>query len=174
MIEIRMNLSNEAAGIATQKIPIKGTALEGTCIPDPDCKLTKYRTIDGSCNNMKNPLMGRSVTQLGRYQAPKYDDGNCFIFTSVVEIPKVFDDWYSWLHSFHLPGVWLARDTGMPNSRLARTLLAPDDNVFQKDTTNLVMQFGQFLDHDITHVPVFQLGIDTKFCFIFLQFFLIN
>ena len=47
-----MNLSNEAAGIATQKIPIKGTALEGTCIPDPDCKLTKYRTIDGSCNNL--------------------------------------------------------------------------------------------------------------------------
>jgi len=127
-----MNLSNEAAGIATQKIPIKGTALEGTCIPDPDCKLTKYRTIDGSCNNMKNPLMGRSVTQLGRYQAPKYDDG-----------------------------VWSARDTGMPNSRLARALLAPDDNVLQKDTTNLVMQFGQFLDHDITHVPVFQLANST-------------
>lgn len=75
-----MRLSNEAAGIATQKLSIKDTALGGTCIPDPVCRPSKYRTIDGSCNNLKSPVMGRSNTQLGRYLAPKYDDGIIFIF----------------------------------------------------------------------------------------------
>lgn len=55
-----------------------------------------------------------------------------------------------------LQGIWEARDIGMPNSRRVRTLLAPDHDRFQKETTMLLMQFGQFVDHDITHVPVFQ------------------
>ncbi len=70
-----MHLSNEAAGIATQTIPIKGTALEDTCQEEPVCPDLKYRTLDGSCNNLQSPNMGRSVTQLGRYLAPQYDDG---------------------------------------------------------------------------------------------------
>lgn len=53
-------------------------------------------------------------------------------------------------------GIWEARDTGMPNSRRVRAVLAPDLDHFQKETTMLLMQFGQFVDHDITHVPVFQ------------------
>ena len=47
----------------------------------------------------------------------------------------------------------------MPNSRLVRLILAPDHDRFQKETTMLLMQFGQFVDHDITHVPVFQFGM---------------
>jgi len=47
----------------------------------------------------------------------------------------------------------------MPNSRLVRAIMAHDADRWQKDTTMLLMQFGQFVDHDITHVPVFQLGI---------------
>lgn len=71
-----MRLGNNAAGVATQKLMVKDTALAGTCIPDPVCRPdAKYRTIDGSCNNLKSPLMGRSITQLGRYLAPNYDDG---------------------------------------------------------------------------------------------------
>ena len=44
----------------------------------------------------------------------------------------------------------------MPNSRRVRTVLAADHDNFQKETTLMLMQFGQFIDHDITHVPVFQ------------------
>ena len=76
--DFSMRLSNEAAGIATQKLSVKDTALVGTCIQDPVCRPSKYRMIDGSCNNLKSPLMGRSNTQLGRYVAPDYDDGNSF------------------------------------------------------------------------------------------------
>ncbi|XP_057375088.1 peroxidase-like [Daphnia carinata] len=124
-----LRLSNEAAGIATQTLSVKDTPLASTCIPDPTCRPSKYRTIDGSCNNVKSPLMGRSNTQLGRYLAPDYDDG-----------------------------VWESRDKGMPNSRTVRTVLAPDHDRMQKDVTLMLMQFGQFVDHDITHVPVFQLA----------------
>uniref|UniRef100_A0A0P5QUM0 Chorion peroxidase n=1 Tax=Daphnia magna TaxID=35525 RepID=A0A0P5QUM0_9CRUS len=124
-----LRLSNEAAGIATQTLSVKDTPLAGTCIPDPTCRPSKYRTIDGSCNNLKSPLMGRSNTQLGRYLAPDYDDG-----------------------------VWESRDKGMPNSRTVRTVLAPDHDRVQRDMTLMLMQFGQFIDHDITHVPVFQLA----------------
>lgn len=48
----------------------------------------------------------------------------------------------------------------MPNSRTVRTVLAPDHDRVQRDMTLMLMQFGQFIDHDITHVPVFQLGND--------------
>ena len=72
----RLKLSNPAAGVATQKLSVKDTALTGTCIKDPVCRpFAKFRSIDGSCNNLQSPLMGRSVTQLGRYLAPQYDDG---------------------------------------------------------------------------------------------------
>ena len=54
----------------------------------------------------------------------------------------------------------------MPNSRLVRAIMAQDSDRMQKDTTMLLMQFGQFVDHDITHVPVFQLG--TLFVFVSL------
>jgi peroxidase len=49
----------------------------------------------------------------------------------------------------------------MPNSRHVRTILAADHDNFQKETTLMLMQFGQFIDHDITHVPVFQFRKDV-------------
>ena len=60
-------------------------------------------------------------------------------------------------------GIWEARDIGMPNSRHVRTILAADHDNIQKETTLMLMQFGQFIDHDITHVPVFQFRKDVEF-----------
>lgn len=35
----------------------------------------KYRTIDGSCNNMQHPLWGKSFRAVHRFLPPDYGDG---------------------------------------------------------------------------------------------------
>ena len=35
----------------------------------------QYRTVDGSCNNLKYPLRGMSMTPLARFLPPQYADG---------------------------------------------------------------------------------------------------
>ena len=36
------------------------SVISDACIPLPTCTPSKYRLVDGSCNNLKKPLMGRS------------------------------------------------------------------------------------------------------------------
>ena len=56
------------------------TALIENCPPQPACDTkNKFRTPDGSCNNLKNPKYGMSATPLKRLMPSKYDDGMHFI-----------------------------------------------------------------------------------------------
>jgi peroxidase len=38
------------------------------------CYHSKYRTIDGSCNNLKNPTWGSSLSSFQRYLPPEYEN----------------------------------------------------------------------------------------------------
>ena len=46
---------------------------------EPDCSNmcfhTKYRTIDGTCNNLQKPLLGSSLTAFKRLLPPAYENG---------------------------------------------------------------------------------------------------
>lgn len=42
---------------------------------DDMCFHKKYRTIDGSCNNLRNPLWGSSLTSFRRVLPPVYENG---------------------------------------------------------------------------------------------------
>ncbi|XP_064611459.1 peroxinectin A-like isoform X2 [Liolophura sinensis] len=42
-------------------------------IPPPECEPSKYRSIDGTCNNMRNPLQGASFTPFVRDLDPVYE-----------------------------------------------------------------------------------------------------
>jgi hypothetical protein len=43
--------------------------------PIAPCIKGKYRTYDGSCNNLANPRLGVANTPYGRLLTPKYSDG---------------------------------------------------------------------------------------------------
>jgi hypothetical protein len=59
-----------------QKYSLYNTPLSQHCPKVPVCKInSKYRTIDGSCNNLDYPLWGKSLTQFTRLVPPAYADG---------------------------------------------------------------------------------------------------
>jgi len=92
---------------------------------DPD---ERYRTIAGSCNNVENPLWGVAGAQLVRLLPPDYSDG--------VGEPR---------------GGYKSRL--LPNPRWMSQRNHPDNDNPDRRFTHMVMQFGQFLDHDVTVTP---------------------
>ncbi|KAI2802967.1 hypothetical protein BLOT_007090 [Blomia tropicalis] len=100
----KFKLSKEDARDGLTKYSIENTDLEQFCIKEPDCFQTKYRTMDGSCNNLQRPLWGKSNTAFERLLPPEYNDG---------------------LHE-------------------------PRQNVPEPRYTLMLMQWGQFMDHDLT------------------------
>ena len=101
------------------------------------CYHRRYRTIDGTCNNLDRPHWGAARAPLQRLLNPIYDD------------------------RYNLPTGWQhAGDSARamapphPSARLVSTrvisahAIEPDPRY-----TLMLMQFGQFLDHDLSHSP---------------------
>ncbi|RWS18330.1 Peroxidase-like protein, partial [Leptotrombidium deliense] len=101
------------------------------CESEIKCILSKYRTADGSCNNLHNPRWGKSMECLNRLQKAVYADG------------------------YKLPKVAKSRRT-LPNVRLISNRLHFQINKYSH-VSHMLMQWGQFLDHDISHTPAAQL-----------------
>jgi hypothetical protein len=97
--------------------------------PFPDkiqCKpKLPYRSLEGICNNLENPLLGSIETPHKRFLRPAYDDG------------------------FGMPRVKSVSGVNLPNPRLVSTTVNSDNSVFERIWTNLFVIFGQFLTHDI-------------------------
>ncbi|XP_046580897.1 chorion peroxidase-like [Haliotis rubra] len=105
-----------------------------TCDPH-----SRYRTADGRCNNLHNPRWGKAFIPFRRFLPPVYDDG--------ISEPRARG----------------SDGNDLPNPRLvSRTLHASDENVPESPVhTHLVMQWGQFIDHDIIITPI-QTGADDS------------
>jgi len=100
-------------------------------VPAPACnKNSKYRSFDGSCNNLKNSNLGRTGTPFQRILLPEYAKGT-------LDLPRKSSQ-----DNFELP-----------SARTVSNALSVGANEADKDNTILVMQMGQFIDHDITHTP---------------------
>lgn len=115
--------------IATSNFDIRNTNLAQTCGPLPACdRATIYRTADGTCNNLLKTGQGKAVSNFVRLLPPEYDDG--------ISAPK---------QKSILP------DGGqLPNARLISLSIAPDAALKNNKYSLLLMQFGQFVDHDLT------------------------
>ncbi|XP_061395316.1 peroxidase-like, partial [Musca vetustissima] len=90
-----------------------------------DSSNLKYRTFDGSCNNLAYPGYGMANSRFGRYLKPKYGDGQSTPSTSQT-------------------------GAALPNARLLSLSLFGDQTIPDNDLTTWTMQFGQFVGHDIS------------------------
>ncbi|XP_063844981.1 chorion peroxidase-like isoform X3 [Scylla paramamosain] len=93
-----------------------------------------YRTADGTCNNLNNPLWGSARIPFVRYLSPAYEDG-------VDEMRG----------EGRLPGMEL------PSPRIVSVSLnslgSLPGGTTKPRPSLLLMQWGQFLDHDLVHTP---------------------
>ena len=94
------------------------------------CLLHPFRTITGYCNNPLHPEWGTSFRALRRILPPDYDDG--------ISLPR------------QKSRVDL---NSLPNARQISRTIHSEKNSPSKIFTHMVMQFGQFIDHDIGHTP---------------------
>ncbi|XP_021933009.1 peroxidasin isoform X5 [Zootermopsis nevadensis] len=96
------------------------------------CFHGKYRSIDGTCNNLNHPMWGASLTGFRRVLKPIYENG----FSMPIGWKKTMK-----YYGFHKPSARLV------STRVISTKeVSPDERL-----THMVMQWGQFLDHDLDH-----------------------
>uniref|UniRef100_A0AAV2JCT5 Peroxidase n=1 Tax=Knipowitschia caucasica TaxID=637954 RepID=A0AAV2JCT5_KNICA len=93
------------------------------------CFHQKYRSHDGTCNNLQHPMWGASLTAFERLLKPVYDNG------------------------FNLPRGSMERPHNgyrLPLPRLVSTTMIGTETITPDDRyTHMLMQWGQFLDHDL-------------------------
>lgn len=99
------------------------------------CFHQKYRTHDGTCNNLQHPMWGASLTAFERLLKAVYENG--------FNTPRGIDPGRRY-HGHPLP---------MP--RLVSTALIGSEAVTPDEQfTHMLMQWGQFLDHDLDSTVV--------------------
>ncbi|XP_041772319.1 peroxidasin isoform X2 [Anopheles merus] len=96
------------------------------------CFHSKYRSLDGTCNNYKHPAWGSSLTGFQRLLPPVYENG--------------FNSPIGWNRSAVYNGYRKPSARLVSTSLISTSTITPDDRI-----THMVMQWGQFLDHDLDH-----------------------
>lgn len=125
LFPIRFGLNKYEARDGLKQYSLFETSIRDNCPKEPACRKDKYRTIDGSCNNLEHPLWGMSHTSFIRIVPPDYADG-------LNELRKAGDG--SVLPGAREVSITLATDVDLPDVKFAL----------------FVMQWGQFIDHDLT------------------------
>ncbi|KAL3869555.1 hypothetical protein ACJMK2_042223 [Sinanodonta woodiana] len=98
------------------------------------CFHKKYRAIDGVCNNLQNPEWGSSNTAFRRLLKPIYENG--------------FNTPIGWNSARLYNGIHL------PSPRLVSSVVISTEHVSSdEEHTHMLMQWGQFLDHDLDLTP---------------------
>ncbi|XP_071870045.1 uncharacterized protein [Bombus fervidus] len=94
-------------------------------VPNCPAASLRYRTSDGSCNNLQHLWWGSAMSTMQRFLPSVYDDGIQSIRKSVTGRP-------------------------LPSARLVTTVIHEDKDVPLEAVTHMLMQWGQFVDHDLT------------------------
>ena len=108
--------------------------------PTPNCNfptVNTFRTIDGTCNNLQTDkqTIGAAFTPFGRILSAVYEDQ--------ISQPVGFKQTFIQRRPFDAP---------RPSARLISTEVIRDINKDQPGATYMLMQWGQFLDHDYAYL----------------------
>ncbi|XP_035895474.1 peroxidase-like [Anopheles stephensi] len=95
------------------------------CPAPPTCIKSRYRTLDGSCNNLQNPTWGTPNRRYGRLLTPKYGDG--------ISLPTVS-----------------VTGQELPNSRVVSLVAFGEQDIPDPEYTLANMQWGQIMTHDMS------------------------
>ncbi|XP_014357630.2 heme peroxidase 2 [Papilio machaon] len=109
----------------------QGPTIEPQCDDNGRCDANSpFRTYTGYCNNLRNPNLGKSLTTFARLLPPVYEDG--------VSRPRINS----------------VTGTPLPSPRIISTVIHPDISNLHTRYTLMVMQFAQFVDHELTMTPI--------------------
>lgn len=112
------------------EIDFSQTDLASRCPGDPVCPRNaareRYRTYDGSCNNLKHTAWGKSNTPYTRILPPDYEDN---------------------ISEMRQTGV---TGTQLPNPRTVSLSTVRWSERPDSKASVMLMQWGQFIDHDLT------------------------
>ncbi|XP_018575334.1 peroxidase [Anoplophora glabripennis] len=110
-----------------QPTPTQDPATLGCGTPPAACPQARYRSYDGSCNNLRNPVLGTPNTPYTRLLPPNYADG--------ISNPTA------------------ARSGNqLPGARTVSLVIYPDVQVEDPIWTLNAMQYGQIITHDMSMI----------------------
>ncbi|XP_011136255.1 peroxidase isoform X3 [Harpegnathos saltator] len=130
----RFGLDKNECARYISTLRLQGTQLGAACsaVHSASCDENfKYRSIDGSCNNVENPSWGSAMTAYTRVLFSQYFDG--------IQEPR------------HVGQT----KKPLPSPRLvSATLTTANDHQSDASRTLAVMEWSQFIAHDMAHTPV--------------------
>lgn len=103
---------------------------------------TKYRSIDGACNHITDRDLGQSFTSYARLLLPTYLDG-------IMEFRRSVN-----------------RRHALPSARQISNAIVENVDVADKEFTLAVMQWGQFIAHDVAHTAESKMSKYLHFSFV--------
>ncbi|CAG9772547.1 unnamed protein product [Ceutorhynchus assimilis] len=107
--------------------PTQDPATLGCGQPPSFCQKSRYRSYDGSCNNLRNPGLGIPQTRYNRLLPAKYGDG------------------------ISTPTVALSGNP-LPSARAVSVMVYPDVPIEDPIWTLNAMQYGQIITHDMSMI----------------------
>ena len=100
-----------------------------------------YRTYDGTCNNLNSKTLGASSTKFRRLIPPSYEDG---CDSPIGRLQREFSSSSPIMGPFTPPN---------PSARKLSSDIVGSVDTTENPFTHIVMQWGQFLDHDMDLGP---------------------
>ncbi|OTF80786.1 hypothetical protein BLA29_003300, partial [Euroglyphus maynei] len=113
------------------------SSLAGVCESNAVCQNVRYRNPDGTCNNLIYTNQGKAVSTFTRLLSPDYGD-------RINEPRRSMDG------------------SELPNARQISMSISPESQLENDFYSMMLMQFGQFIDHDITRTAITRTHDDKR------------